>query len=102
MEVQRNLANAQFYLAAGLANLGRYDEARHAVTAGPAANPNYSITVFRSAIVGENPTYLAGRDRIIDGMRKARVPKALQWLEIYQPFEDFLVLQVFWPCPYSI
>src|SRR5262249_41890366 len=36
MEVNCNLPNAQFYLAAGLANLGRL-EARRAVTAGLAA-----------------------------------------------------------------
>ena len=43
MEVQRNLANAQFYLAAGLANLGRYDDMKRRAA-------NFSMVVMGSEL----------------------------------------------------
>ena len=58
-----------------LAHLGRLDEARAAVQAGLALNPTFTISRLRAAASSDNPTYLAQRERIYDGMRKAGVPE---------------------------
>jgi len=64
-------------LAAALAQLGRVDEARSAVTAGLAINPAYSISRARAASTArsDDPTYLAQNERILEGLRKAGVPE---------------------------
>ena len=51
------------------------DEARAAATAGLALNPTFTIRRFRNSASSDNPTYLAQRERVIDGMRKAGVPE---------------------------
>jgi hypothetical protein len=63
-------------LAAALAQLGRLDEARSAVTAGLALNPVLSISRARALLAGQSddPTYLAGIEPILEGMRKAGLP----------------------------
>ena len=75
IEANRNFARSYFYLAAALAHLGRLEEAREAVRAGLAASPHFTVSVVRAAAFSGNPTYLARRDRIIEGMRKAGVPE---------------------------
>ena len=71
--------------AAALAHLGRLDEARAAVKAGLALNPTFTIRRFRAGTSSDNPTFLAQRERIYDGMRKAGVPEGLK-LERVIPF----------------
>jgi tetratricopeptide (TPR) repeat protein len=75
IEMNRNMPNAHFYLAASLAHLGRIKEARAAVTSGIAVNPAFTIKGFRAGAISDNPIFLAGRERIYDGMRKAGVPE---------------------------
>jgi tetratricopeptide (TPR) repeat protein len=75
IEMNRNMPNAHFYLAASLAHLGRLKEAETAATAGLAVNPTFTIKGLRTGAMSDNPTYLAGRERIYDGMRKAGVPE---------------------------
>jgi TolB-like protein/class 3 adenylate cyclase/Tfp pilus assembly protein PilF len=75
IELNRNNPAAHFYLAALLALLGRLDEARSAVQAGLAFNPTFTLSRFRAGAGSDNPTYLAQRERIIEGMRKAGVPE---------------------------
>jgi hypothetical protein len=58
-----------------LAHLGRLAEARSAVQAGLALDPTFTISRFRNSTATDNPTYLAGREHIYDGMRKAGVPE---------------------------
>jgi TolB-like protein/Tfp pilus assembly protein PilF len=60
-----------------LARLGKLDEARAAVQAGLALDPSFTIRRFRDATneMGDNPTFLAGRAREIEGMRMAGVPE---------------------------
>jgi len=60
-----------FNLAAALARLGALDEARAAVQAGLALNPGFTINRFRSGTPSDNPTFLAQRERIYQGMRTA-------------------------------
>jgi tetratricopeptide (TPR) repeat protein len=66
-----------FNLAAALARLGELDEARAAVQAALALDPSFTIRRFRDASNArrDNPTFLAGRDRVIEGMRMAGVPE---------------------------
>ncbi len=73
--LDRNLPNAHFYLAAALANLGRTDEARASLTAGLSINPTYTLSGFRVGSFSDNPTFLAQRDRVYAGLRKAGVPE---------------------------
>jgi tetratricopeptide (TPR) repeat protein len=74
VETNRNWPSAHFYLAAALAQLGRSDEAKVAATAGLVLDPSFTIRRYRSGAPGDNPTYLAQRERIYDGMRMAGVP----------------------------
>ncbi len=75
IENNRNQAIAHFWLAAALAFLDRFDEARAAAQAGLALDPTLTITRFRDAAATDNPVYLRQRERVCDGMRKAGVPE---------------------------
>jgi TolB-like protein/class 3 adenylate cyclase len=75
IDANRNLPFAHFNLAAALAQLGQLNEARAAVQAGLALAPSYTLVRFRDGAVSDNPTYLAGRERIYEGMRMAGVPE---------------------------
>jgi TolB-like protein/Flp pilus assembly protein TadD len=75
LEINRNFPIGQFYLAAALANLGRVDEARSATQAGLPLDPSFTIRRFRASVASDNPTYLAQRERIYEGMRKAGLPE---------------------------
>ncbi|HME84592.1 MAG TPA: adenylate/guanylate cyclase domain-containing protein [Roseiarcus sp.] len=75
IEANRNNPWAYFYLAACLAHLGRLDEARHEVKAGLAVNPKFTIARCRAGFVSDNAVFLAQRERMIEGMRKAGVPE---------------------------
>jgi TolB-like protein/Tfp pilus assembly protein PilF len=75
IEINRNLPNAHFYLAAALANLGQLNDAQAAAVAGLAINPTYTINGFRAGSSSDNPTFLAQRERIYKGMRMAGVPE---------------------------
>jgi TolB-like protein/Tfp pilus assembly protein PilF len=71
----RNYPLNHFYNAAALALLGSLGEAQSEVRAGLAIAPNYTIANYRDGIQSDNPTYLAQRERVIEGMRKAGVPE---------------------------
>ena len=77
LDANRNYSLAHFDLAAALARLGELDEARAAVQAGLALDPSFTIRRFRDATNArsDNPTFLAGRERLIEGMRLAGVPE---------------------------
>ena len=62
-------------LAAALALLGRLDEARTAAKAGLALDPAFTIRRFQRQLSSDNPTYLAKRGRVYEGMRLAGVPE---------------------------
>jgi tetratricopeptide (TPR) repeat protein len=77
LDANRNFSGAHFYLAAALARLGELDQARAAIQSGLALDPSFSIrrwlgpTIARS----DNPTFLAGCERVSEGMRMAGVPE---------------------------
>jgi tetratricopeptide (TPR) repeat protein len=73
IEANRNFPAAHFFLAATLALLGEPDQARAAAQAGLALNPRFTIHTYRTNAVSDNPTYLAGRERILEGLRLAGV-----------------------------
>jgi TolB-like protein/Flp pilus assembly protein TadD len=75
VEINRNHPRTHFFLVAALAHLGRLDAARSAVQAALALNPSFTIRRFRAGAFGDNPTYLAGRERTYEGMRMAGVPE---------------------------
>jgi hypothetical protein len=64
-------------LAAALAQLGRLEEARSAVKVGLALNPAFSISRARADWTSrsDDPTYLAGIEPVLDGLRKAGMPE---------------------------
>ncbi|MEY9674991.1 TolB-like protein [Bradyrhizobium elkanii] len=66
---------AHFSLAAALGLLGALDEARTAAKAGFALNPSFTIRRLRAAKISDNPIYLAGQERLCEGMRVAGVPE---------------------------
>jgi TolB-like protein/class 3 adenylate cyclase/Tfp pilus assembly protein PilF len=74
IEANRNYPTAHFCLAATLALLGSLDEARASARAGIALNPSFTVRRFRASAASDNAKYLAGRERIAEGMRIAGVP----------------------------
>jgi predicted Zn-dependent protease len=75
IEANRNYPVAYFYIASSLAHLGQMSEARAATQAGLALDPTFTIHRFRTGASSNNPTYLAQRERIYEGLRKAGVPE---------------------------
>jgi TolB-like protein/class 3 adenylate cyclase len=75
IEANRNLPLAHFSLAAALALLGRLEEAGTATQAGLVLDPNFTVRRFRSGATSNNSTFLAQRERYIEGMRLAGVPE---------------------------
>lgn len=75
IEANRNFPFAHFYLAAVLAQLGSFVEARAVAQIGLALQPSFTIRRFRANAPTDNPTYVAGRERVYEGMRIAGVPE---------------------------
>jgi tetratricopeptide (TPR) repeat protein len=75
LESNHNYPNGHFALAAAQALLGSQSEARAAAQAGLALNPTFTIRRYRAAASSDNPIYLVGRERNIEGMRIAGVPE---------------------------
>ena len=75
VESNRNYPLSRFILAAALANLGRVEEARSEVKTALALDPRFTIASFRATAWSDNPVFLAQRENITDGMRKAGVPE---------------------------
>ena len=73
--VNPNVPTTLFWLAAALARLGRREEARERARAGLELNPSFTIALLRSSAFSDNPIYLAGRERVYDGLRKAGMPE---------------------------
>jgi len=77
LDVNRNYSVAHFHLAATLGRLGELPQARAAVQAGLVLDPSFTIRRYCDATSAwnDNPTFLAGRGRTIEGMRLAGVPE---------------------------
>jgi hypothetical protein len=55
--------------------LGAVDEARTTAKAALTLNPDFTIRRLRASGFSDNPTYLAGRERLYEGLRLAGVPE---------------------------
>jgi tetratricopeptide (TPR) repeat protein len=76
LEANRNYSVQHFQLAAVLMRLGETEDARAAVQAGLALDPNFTIRRARAGNQwSDNPAFLAGRERLIEGLRMAGVPE---------------------------
>jgi TolB-like protein/class 3 adenylate cyclase len=77
LDANRNYSVAHFHLASALARLGELDQARAAVPAGLALDPTFTIRRWRGPNLArsDNPTFLAGCERVSEGMRIAGVPE---------------------------
>ena len=76
IELNPNTPVFHFMLAAALAHLGRIEDAREAARAGLELDPSFSSArLRRSMTFGDNPVFLAGRERAYEGMRLAGVPE---------------------------
>ena len=75
IEINRTFPLAHFFLAAALANLGKLDEAQAETLVGVALDPTFTIQRFRYGRESDNPIFLTGKERIIEGMRKSGVPE---------------------------
>jgi len=75
IEANRNLPIGHFFLAAALAVANRHDDARNAARDGLVLDPAFTIARFRASAASDNPTYLARRERVYEGMRQAGVPE---------------------------
>jgi TolB-like protein len=77
LDANRNYSATHFDLAGVLGRLGRLDEARASVGAGLSLDPHFTIRRYRDVTFAnsDDPTYRAGRERLIEGMRLAGVPE---------------------------
>ncbi|QOZ80366.1 adenylate cyclase [Bradyrhizobium sp. CCBAU 53351] len=75
MEVNRNHALSHFHLATALALAGDLKEARSVADAGLALDPSFTIRRYRFNAKGDNPIYLARRQRYFEGLRLAGLPE---------------------------
>lgn len=75
VEANRNQPIGLFHLAAVLAQLGEMDEARAVAQAGLEFDLGFTVHRFRRGTSSDNPTYIAVRERLCEGMRLAGVPE---------------------------
>jgi tetratricopeptide (TPR) repeat protein len=75
LEANRNQPIGHFLLAAVLAQLGMHGEALASVQAGLVFDPGFTIKRFLAGEASDNPTYLAARARLCEGLRMAGVPE---------------------------
>jgi hypothetical protein len=75
IESNRNYPLAHFALSAALALLGLPDQANAAARAGLALDPGFTVRRYADGAWTDNPTYLAKRQRVCQGMRLAGIPE---------------------------
>jgi tetratricopeptide (TPR) repeat protein len=77
IEANRNYPLIYFQLAAALAQLGQLDESRSVAKAGLALDPAFTISRAHASwrAMSDDPTFLAGLERNLEGLRKAGVPE---------------------------
>jgi TolB-like protein/Tfp pilus assembly protein PilF len=75
IEANRSYPIAHFHLAAALALSGGLKEAQAVAQTALALDPQFTIRSYRLNAASDNPAYLAGRERIYEGMRIAGLPE---------------------------
>ena len=74
IEANRNYPLAHFALGAALALLGSQDDAKAATKPGLLLDPTFTVRRYRLNPQSDDPTYLARRERVAEGLRMAGVP----------------------------
>jgi len=74
LDANRNHALSHFQFAAALALAGQRKEAQSIAEAGLALDPSFTVRRYRINAKGDNPAYLARRERFYEGMHLAGVP----------------------------
>lgn len=74
IDANRTLPLAHFFLASALALQGNTSAALRATKEGLSLDPGFTIRRYRDNPLSEDPTYLAQRKRICEGMAAAGVP----------------------------
>lgn len=75
IEANRNAPVVHFLLASALALSGSLDEGRSVAREGFADVPGYTIRHSRLTVGSDNPTLLAERERLYEGLRMVGVPE---------------------------
>jgi TolB-like protein/class 3 adenylate cyclase len=75
IDTSRNYPLNHFYNAAALSLIGRQGEAEAEIKFGLEMAPGFSIHRFQAGAESDNPVYLAQRERITEGMRRAGAPE---------------------------
>jgi TolB-like protein len=77
LDANRNYSVAHFHLAATLARLGELPQAQAAVHTALALDPSFTVRRYSDVTgsLSDSPTFLAGRERMLEGMRLAGVPE---------------------------
>jgi tetratricopeptide (TPR) repeat protein len=75
IEINRNYPIAHSHLAAALAYLGKIDDAQAEAKLALILDRDFSISRYRAGAYGGNSLYLAQRERLIEGMRRAGLPE---------------------------
>ena len=75
IELNRNYPLAHFWLATALVLLGSPGQASAAAKAGLSIDPTFTVRRFRGGAPSDNPTFLARRQRVCEGMRLAGIPE---------------------------
>jgi tetratricopeptide (TPR) repeat protein len=75
VELNSHWALSHFVLAGALAQAGLLAEAAEMRDAALRLAPHFTVDKFRAQVVNSNPVYLAQRERLYEGMRKAGVPE---------------------------
>lgn len=75
VEINPNLEACYFHLAAALALADCFAEAAEARAVGQRLAPSVTISRYCRNPRSDNPIYLARRERLMEGMRKAGVPE---------------------------
>ncbi|MGY4317234.1 TolB-like protein/Tfp pilus assembly protein PilF [Bradyrhizobium sp. JR3.5] len=75
IESNRNFPLAHFVLAAAFALMDVKAEAQSAAKAGLAIDPSFTVRRMLAGSSSDDPAYIAGRERLVKGMRLAGVPE---------------------------
>jgi TolB-like protein/Flp pilus assembly protein TadD len=79
-----------FYLAAALAEIGRAAEAASACSHGLSLAPTFHLRKFRAEAQSVNPIFLAQRERICEGLRRAGLPEVVNSTLPHLPSQETL------------
>jgi Flp pilus assembly protein TadD len=75
IDANPNFPSEHMFLGAALANLGKLPEARVEARAGLALNPKFTVHRFQLGAESDNSVFLAQREHLLEGLRKAGLPE---------------------------